>query len=339
MESILDCSKETVVETEETALIDIVEEAQVEPEKVMRDKCIFCGCVRREGLEFFDREYCSGRCKAADSENRKPGAGDCLYCGNKRKEGIAWFDGDYCSGKCKKLDGGYVEPALPQDIYLSAGHAKAKEEYDNLLETLQQKKLDRDNADKDSLNMKDSQFAKMAQGDSESADKLQCDFQAALDRRNKLDEDIELLTNRVIPNKLREIDAAVVASHKKAKDETLARKADHASKFQEGINLCAAALKDWCEDMKASKASYNKNEESLTGSIVITDVLREALTPRIKGKRIAKLSAEQPEPKAVEVLKIREGKKCKTCGTKKKANVPWPDKDFCSGRCKGQYDD
>lgn len=35
----------------------------------------------------------------------------CRFCGNVRKEGILWYDDDYCSGKCKKLDGGAIPPA------------------------------------------------------------------------------------------------------------------------------------------------------------------------------------------------------------------------------------
>lgn len=33
---------------------------------------------------------------------------ECRYCKNKRKEGVFWYDDDYCSGKCKKLDGGDI---------------------------------------------------------------------------------------------------------------------------------------------------------------------------------------------------------------------------------------
>lgn len=36
----------------------------------------------------------------------------CRYCGNERKEGIEWYDENYCSGKCKKLDGGRVLPEI-----------------------------------------------------------------------------------------------------------------------------------------------------------------------------------------------------------------------------------
>lgn len=35
---------------------------------------------------------------------------ECRYCGCKRGEGGEWYDDDYCSGKCKKLDGGEVAP-------------------------------------------------------------------------------------------------------------------------------------------------------------------------------------------------------------------------------------
>ncbi len=36
---------------------------------------------------------------------------ECRYCGNVRKEGVVWYDADYCSGKCKLADGGSVPPA------------------------------------------------------------------------------------------------------------------------------------------------------------------------------------------------------------------------------------
>ncbi len=35
----------------------------------------------------------------------------CRYCENERKEGVIWYDDDYCSGKCKKADGGEIPPA------------------------------------------------------------------------------------------------------------------------------------------------------------------------------------------------------------------------------------
>ena len=36
----------------------------------------------------------------------------CRFCGNVRKEGVVWYDDDYCSGKCKSADGGEVIPAI-----------------------------------------------------------------------------------------------------------------------------------------------------------------------------------------------------------------------------------
>jgi hypothetical protein len=36
---------------------------------------------------------------------------ECRNCGAKRKEGIEWYDDDYCSGKCKVGDGGTIPPA------------------------------------------------------------------------------------------------------------------------------------------------------------------------------------------------------------------------------------
>lgn len=38
----------------------------------------------------------------------------CRTCGNKRKEGVKWFDDDYCSGKCRKLDGESMPPVAEQ---------------------------------------------------------------------------------------------------------------------------------------------------------------------------------------------------------------------------------
>jgi len=35
----------------------------------------------------------------------------CRACGNERKEGVVWYDDDYCSGKCKANDGGSIPPA------------------------------------------------------------------------------------------------------------------------------------------------------------------------------------------------------------------------------------
>lgn len=39
----------------------------------------------------------------------------CRFCGNERKEGVEWYDDDYCSGKCKKQDGGEIPPKAKPD--------------------------------------------------------------------------------------------------------------------------------------------------------------------------------------------------------------------------------
>lgn len=39
----------------------------------------------------------------------------CRTCGNERKEGVEWYDDDYCSGKCKMEDGGAIPPAAKPD--------------------------------------------------------------------------------------------------------------------------------------------------------------------------------------------------------------------------------
>lgn len=39
----------------------------------------------------------------------------CRYCENERKEGVEWYDDDYCSGKCKKADGGVIPLAAKPD--------------------------------------------------------------------------------------------------------------------------------------------------------------------------------------------------------------------------------
>jgi len=40
---------------------------------------------------------------------------NCRFCGAERKEGVDWYDEDYCSGKCKKQDGGAIPPAAKPD--------------------------------------------------------------------------------------------------------------------------------------------------------------------------------------------------------------------------------
>ncbi len=39
----------------------------------------------------------------------------CRFCENERKESVEWYDDNYCSGKCKKLDGGAIPPADKPD--------------------------------------------------------------------------------------------------------------------------------------------------------------------------------------------------------------------------------
>jgi hypothetical protein len=36
---------------------------------------------------------------------------ECRNCGTKRKEGVEWYNDDYCSGKCFTGDGGTIPPA------------------------------------------------------------------------------------------------------------------------------------------------------------------------------------------------------------------------------------
>lgn len=38
----------------------------------------------------------------------------CRFCENERKDGVEWYDDDYCSGKCKKSDGGEIHPITDQ---------------------------------------------------------------------------------------------------------------------------------------------------------------------------------------------------------------------------------
>ena len=42
----------------------------------------------------------------------------CRFCENERKDGVEWYDDDYCSGKCKKADGGVIV-AEPERIKTS----------------------------------------------------------------------------------------------------------------------------------------------------------------------------------------------------------------------------
>lgn len=51
----------------------------------------------------------------------------CRFCGNERKEGVQWYDEDYCSGKCKKDDGGHVEPRVERAKY--TGEKASLEDY------------------------------------------------------------------------------------------------------------------------------------------------------------------------------------------------------------------
>lgn len=39
----------------------------------------------------------------------------CRFCDNERKEGVKWYDDDYCSGKCARQDGITIAPAAKPD--------------------------------------------------------------------------------------------------------------------------------------------------------------------------------------------------------------------------------
>ena len=282
-------------------------------------------------------QYCSEACKVAKRKGQEPNLGECAFCGNIRKSNSDFYDKDYCSGKCKIADGGEVPIVMPVGKFLNPEQVRLKDELDNLTKTLQQKKLDRDKVEKDSLNLRQKQYEALAHNDTESADKLETDFYKVLDERNKLDDYIELLQKKIIPRKLTEIEGAITATHKEAKDKALAAKPDYIRKFQQGLDVCDSVLKEWQKEMLASKASFNRNEKLLI-NFILTNDLRDCLKPRVKGKQIAKLSTKQAEPKPDVVAKVRPGKKCRQCGCPKKAEVNWSDKDFCSGKCKQVYD-
>ncbi len=40
----------------------------------------------------------------------------CRFCGTKRKEGVEWFDAEFCSGKCKNQDNPTDAPPVPELI-------------------------------------------------------------------------------------------------------------------------------------------------------------------------------------------------------------------------------
>ena len=44
----------------------------------------------------------------------------CRNCGAVKKDGIEWYDDTYCSGKCKKEDGGHVPVAHSDPVLQKA---------------------------------------------------------------------------------------------------------------------------------------------------------------------------------------------------------------------------
>ncbi len=53
---------------------------------------------------------------------------ECRYCGNTRKKGVEWYDEDYCSGKCKRADGGSI-PAPIEVVRVSGAKASLEDYY------------------------------------------------------------------------------------------------------------------------------------------------------------------------------------------------------------------
>lgn len=84
-------------------------------DKPQRADCKFCKCKRKEGTEWFDPEYCSGKCRNNDNPTDaaatpekvmpKTRTGECKFCHNTPTAGTEWFSEDYCSGLCAKQDG------------------------------------------------------------------------------------------------------------------------------------------------------------------------------------------------------------------------------------------
>jgi len=52
---------------------------------------------------------------------------ECRTCGTERKDGVGWYDENYCSGKCKKTDGGEIAP-VPERVR-NSGRVASLEDY------------------------------------------------------------------------------------------------------------------------------------------------------------------------------------------------------------------
>lgn len=230
--------------------------------------------------------------KVVIDKPKAPKRRSCLFCGCVRKSNVVWFDDNHCSGKCKKNDGGVIEPVVPQGDENLESYQKMKE-IGKLGSMLISKRAEVRELGVQLERLNDEQGDLMAAGLGTKENRLEY---AALDAERKaLEADIELIEINTIPRKEKEADALKSAENSGKKAELMQEK-DNIMDGDAGafytIN-CNAAY--WDNLVKESKVPLNRKEKDLYREVVIYDLVRKGLHPRIAGHRIAKLSVYPPD--------------------------------------------
>jgi len=265
MESILQCEKKVA---EQAGAVSM--------------NCLRCGARRKEGVEWFDDNYCSGKCAREDV----PPKDTCLCCGCVRKPNTQWYDENYCSGKCKKKDGGIIEVAAPQGDEALASTQKLKEigELGNLLAL---KKIAVRELDAQLEELTDARGELLSKG--LDTKKNRSEYEALDSERKAILADIELLETSTIPKKHQEVSALKRIETSEEKAEIMLEKDSIVEHLQNLFYEINNAVAGWENLIKETKVNLNPKEKDLFWDIIIFDSTRKQLGKRI-AKRIAKKS-------------------------------------------------
>ncbi len=211
---------------------------------------------------------------------------NCKYCRCERKANVEWYDGDYCSGKCKKLDGGIVEPkALPADVVAQPSYRKTEEigRLGNLLST-KRKEVTELNAHLDNLMEKKGDL--LAAGKDTEANRIEWD--AVFAKMKGIEADIILIEEKTIPRKIQEARRLQQHETAATREGLLDAKEEFLDDIQEAFSEINSIVVKWGALIKESGVSLNPKARDLFTETIILDSTRNQLKRRIAGRRVAK---------------------------------------------------
>lgn len=213
---------------------------------------------------------------------------ECRGCGALKREGVEWFDDDYCSGKCRRNDGAEmpIRDVQAHDTFSSetsvSKHAEIVRLENHLIR--QRKQLEETSEEMEQLQRARGDL--LAKGLDTAETSRQYD-KAEVEHK-RLTADILMIESETIPAKRREFDSVKKVESDERKQQALDRKPEFVEQIQKAFDSINEAIIGWNHAREG--ASLNPKSRDLFNKVIISDATREGLKPRIKGKRIAQLS-------------------------------------------------